>query len=98
MNKNRILQVLRMPHISEKSALAADTGNQYVFKVAPDANKLEIRKAVESVFDVKVETVRVLNVKGKVKRFGAREGRRGNWRKAYIRLQEGQEIEFAGVE
>ncbi len=98
MNKNRLLQVLRMPHISEKAALAADSSNQYVFKVAGDANKLEIRKAVESVFDVKVETVRVLNVKGKVKRFGAREGKRASWRKAYIRLQKGQEIEFAGVE
>ena len=97
MNKNRLLQVLRMPHISEKAAMAGDA-NQYVFKVASNANKLEIRKAVESVFDVKVETVRVLNVKGKTKRFGARTGKRSDWRKAYIRLQEGQEIEFAGVE
>ncbi len=98
MNQNRLLQVLRMPHVSEKSALAAENSNQYVFKVAIDATKKEIRKAVESIFDVKVEQVRVVNVKGKRKRFGMRDGKRSDWRKAYIRVQEGQEIEFAGVE
>ena len=98
MNQNRLLQVLRFPHISEKSAMAADSGNQYVFKVATDATKFEIRKAVESIFDVKVQTVRVVNVKGKSKRFGVRNGKRSDWRKAYIRLEDGQEIEFAGVE
>ncbi len=98
MNQNRLLQVLRSPHVSEKSAMAAENGNQYVFKVATDATKFEIRKAVESIFDVKVRTVRVVNVKGKAKRFGVRSGKRSDWRKAYIRLEDGHEIEFAGVE
>jgi len=98
VNQNRLLQVLRSPHVSEKSAMAAENGNQYVFKVATDATKFEIRKAVESIFDVKVRTVRVVNVKGKAKRFGVRSGKRSDWRKAYIRLEDGHEIEFAGVE
>ncbi|RUM93811.1 MAG: 50S ribosomal protein L23 [Thiothrix sp.] len=98
MNQNRLLQVLLSPHVSEKSALAADTGNQYVFRVATTATKPEIRKAVESVFEVKVQAVRVVNVKGKGKRFGARMGKRSDWRKAYIRLKPGQQIEFAGAE
>jgi large subunit ribosomal protein L23 len=98
MNQNRLLQVLLSPHVSEKSALAADAGNQYVFRVATTATKPEISKAVESAFDVKVDAVRVVNVKGKAKRFGARMGKRSDWRKAYVRLQAGQEIEFAGAE
>ncbi len=98
MNQNRMLQVLLSPHVSEKSALAADSGNQYVFRVATGATKPEIRKAVESAFDVKVDAVRVVNIKGKTKRFGSRMGKRSDWRKAYVRLQAGQEIEFAGAE
>lgn len=98
MNQDRLLQVLLSPHVSEKSALAADNGNQYVFRIATNATKLEVRRAVESAFDVKVDAVRVVNVKGKAKRFGARMGRRSDWRKAYVRLQPGQEIEFAGGE
>ncbi len=98
MNQNRLLQVLLSPHVSEKSALAADAGNQYVFRVATNATKPEIRKAIETAFDVEVEAVRVVNVKGKVKRFGARMGKRSDWRKAYVRLQPGQEIEFLGAE
>lgn len=98
MNQNRMLQVLLSPHVSEKSALAADAGNQYVFRVATGATKPEIRKAVESAFDVKVDAVRVVNIKGKAKRFGSRMGKRSDWRKAYVRLQAGQEIEFAGAE
>jgi len=98
MNQNRMLQVLLSPHVSEKSALAADAGNQYVFRVATGATKPEIRKAVESAFDVKVDAVRVVNIKGKTKRFGSRMGKRSDWRKAYVRLQAGQEIEFAGAE
>jgi len=98
MNQNRMLQVLLSPHVSEKSALAADAGNQYVFRVATSATKPEIRKAVESAFEVKVDAVRVVNIKGKTKRFGSRMGKRSDWRKAYVRLQAGQEIEFAGAE
>ncbi len=92
------MDVLRAPVVSEKAALAADDSNQYVFRVATDATKLEIKKAVEKMFDVKVERVRVLNVKGKTKRFGARLGKRSDWRKAYVRLVEGQEIEMLGAE
>ena len=98
MNEARMMDVLRAPVVSEKTALAAEGGNQYVFRVATDASKLEIRKAVEKMFDVKVEQVRVLNVKGKSKRFGARLGKRSDWRKAYVRLAEGQEIEMLGGE
>ena len=98
MNQNRSLQILLSPHVSEKSALAADAGNQYVFRVAMNATKPEIRKAVESAFDVKVDAVRVVNIKGKTKRFGTRMGKRSDWRKAYVRLTPGQEIEFVGAE
>ncbi len=97
MNQNRILQVLLSPHVSEKTALAAE-GGQHVFKVATTATKLEIKKAVESLFDVEVETVRVVNVKGKAKRFGMREGKRSDWRKAYVRLKEGQSIDLMTAE
>ncbi len=98
MNELRLMEVLKAPHVSEKAALAAESGNQYVFRVATDATKGEVRKAVEKMFDVKVEQVRVLNVKGKTKRFGARLGKRSDWRKAYVRLVEGQEIEMLGAE
>jgi len=98
VNETRLMDVLRAPVVSEKTALAADKANQYVFRVATDATKLEIKKAVEKMFDVKVEQVRVLNVKGKTKRFGARLGKRPDWRKAYVRLAEGQEIEMLGAE
>jgi len=92
------MDVLRAPHVSEKAALVADSANQYLFRVATNAAKGEIKKAVEEMFDVKVEQVRVLNVKGKSKRFGARLGKRSNWRKAYVRLAEGQEIEMLSAE
>ncbi|MCW8907061.1 MAG: 50S ribosomal protein L23 [Sedimenticola sp.] len=94
MNKERIMQVLVGPVISEKSTIAADTNRQYVFKVVPDAKKPEIKKAVEEMFDVTVENVRVVNVKGKSKRFGQIKGRRSGVRKAYIRLAEGSDIDF----
>ena len=98
MNEARIMDILRAPVVSEKTALAAENANQYVFRVAADASKQEIKKAVEKMFDVTVEQVRVLNVKGKTKRFGARLGKRSDWRKAYVRLAEGQEIEMLGGE
>jgi large subunit ribosomal protein L23 len=69
-----------------------------MFRVVPDASKLEIRKAVESLFDVKVTAVQVANVKGKVKRFGQTTGRRSNWKKAYVTLAEGSDIDFMGAE
>ena len=97
MNQERILQVLLAPHVSEKTTLAADSNGQHVFKVLKDATKTEIKQAVESLFEVKVAQVRVMNVKGKAKRFGNREGKRSDWRKAYVTLEKGQDIDFAGA-
>ena len=97
MNRERIYQVILAPHISEKSAMAAEY-NQHVFRVAVDATKFEVKKAVEAAFDVKVDRVRIANVKGKTKGQGRLQGRRSNWRKAYVSLQEGQEIELSGLE
>lgn len=97
MNEERIFQVLKAPHISEKATIIGDK-NQYVFKVEPTATKLEVRKAVEKLFDVKVKGVRVCNIKGKVKRFGRSLGKRNSLKKAYVTLQDGYEIEFMGAE
>ncbi|MCO5761802.1 MAG: 50S ribosomal protein L23 [Chromatiaceae bacterium] len=96
MNQERLLKVLLSPVISEKATLAAENNGQYAFRVVPDANKYEVGKAVEALFDVKVEQVQILNVKGKKKRFGQRFGRRKDWRKAYVRLATGQSIDFGG--
>ncbi len=96
MSKERLMNILLSPVISEKSAMAADSANQFAFKVAVDASKPEIAKAVELMFDVKVEQVRTVRVKGKQKRFGAVLGRRNSWKKAYVRLQQGHDIDFAG--
>ena len=95
MSQERILQVLLAPHISEKTTLVADANSQHVFKVLPDATKIEIKQAVEQLFEVKVTQVRVMNVKGKTKRFGQKFGKRSDWRKAYVTLAEGQDIDFA---
>ena len=92
----RLLTVLRAPHISEKSAIAAEV-NQYVFKVAIDATKAEVKAAVESVFEVSVENVRVVNMKGKTKRTRTGMGRRNDWKKAYVRIAAGQQIDFTAV-
>ena len=96
MSKERLMKILLSPVVSEKSAMAADSANQFGFKVAVDATKPEIAQAVELLFNVKVKNVRTVNVKGKQKRFGAVMGRRNNWKKAYVRLQEGHDIDFAG--
>ena len=95
MNKEDLMKVLLSPVISEKSANVADSSRQYLFQVATGANKRDIRRAVELMFDVKVERVQVLNVKGKAKRFGRTLGTRPHWKKAYVRLKEGQDIDFA---
>lgn len=94
MNNERILSVLRAPHISEKSARLAEH-NQYVFLVAPGATKAEIGAAVESLFEVKVEQVNLVNTKGKVRSFRSRTGIRQGRRKAYVRLAEGQAIDVS---
>lgn len=96
MNPERLHQILLAPVISEKSTTAADDANQVVFQVSADATKTEIRKAVETQFEVTVEAVQVMNVRGKVKRFGRTPGKRSNWKKAYVRLADGQDIDFMG--
>lgn len=98
MNHERLMTVLLEPHVSEKATLAAEQGNQVVFKVRRDATKAEIGKAVEMMFEVKVEAVQVAVAKGKTKRFGATLGRRSDWKKAYVRLAPGQTIDFLGGE
>lgn len=98
MNQERIFNVLIAPHISEKSALNAEYKNSYVFKVAIDAKKPEIKKAVESVFDVKVSKIQTSVAKGKSKRFGRTLGRRKDWKKAYVTLAEGSTIEMMSGE
>ncbi|MDE2585779.1 MAG: 50S ribosomal protein L23 [Betaproteobacteria bacterium] len=98
MNQERLLQVLLAPQISEKATFVADKNEQVIFKVAPDATKPEIKAAVELLFKVQVESVQVANVKGKEKRFGRFFGRRNNWKKAYVSLKPGQEINFAAGE
>ena len=85
--------MIRAPRVSEKTARLQEVSNQYVFEVATDATKADIKAAVEQMFDVKVEAVNVVNVKGKSKAFSNRAGRRGDWRKAYVKLAEGQSID-----
>ncbi|MCE1187353.1 50S ribosomal protein L23 [Azovibrio restrictus] len=94
MNQERLLQVLLAPQISEKATYVADKHEQVVFRVASDATKPEIKAAVELLFKVQVESVQVLNVKGKVKRFRQTTGRRKGWKKAFVCLKPGQEINF----
>jgi large subunit ribosomal protein L23 len=92
------MQVLVAPHVSEKAARASEQGNQMVFRVARDATKPEIKAAVELMFEVKVDAVQVVNVAGKAKRFGGRKGQRSDWKKAYVKLVQGQTIDFTGAE
>lgn len=98
MNQERLLKILLAPHVSEKSNRVAEQYNQVVFKVARDATKPEIKGAVELLFNVKVKGVTVANVKGKRKRFGAIYGRRSDWKKAYVCLEAGHEIDFLMAE
>jgi large subunit ribosomal protein L23 len=93
MSDLKYLSVIRAPRVSEKTARLQEVSNQYVFEVAKSATKADVKSAVEQLFNVKVEAVNVLNVKGKIKSFRSREGRRGDWRKAYVRLAEGQTID-----
>ena len=97
MNQERIFQILKSPHISEKSAVLGDSANQAVFRVATDARKPEIKAAIEQMFDVKVAAVRTVNMKGKTKRQGARRGKRSDWKKAYVSLEQGHEIDLASI-
>lgn len=92
MSNERLMTVLLAPLISEKSTTAAENHDQYAFKVATSANKNDVKQAVEMMFGVSVAKVQIANVKGKAKKFGASKGRRSDWKKAYVKLKEGQEI------
>ena len=94
MSQERLLSVLRAPHISEKATNNAEKSNTVVLKVALDANKAEIAAAVAQLFEVKVDSVRTVVVKGKTKRRGSKMGRRSDWKKAYVTLAEGQNLDF----
>jgi large subunit ribosomal protein L23 len=94
MSRERLATVLVAPHITEKTALAMQNGNQYAFKVRRDANKTEIKQAVEMMFEVKVAGVQVSNEPGKDRRFGKRLGRTQDWKKAYVKLAAGQAIDY----
>jgi len=95
---DRLMNVVLAPVVSEKSTRVADKNRQYVFRVADSATKPQVKAAIELLFKTKVQSVTVLNVKGKEKRFGRFMGRRRNWKKAYVRLAAGQEINFAATE
>ena len=97
-SQERLMKVLLAPQISEKATYVAEKNEQVIFRVVPDATKPEIKAAVEMMFKVNVDSVQVANVKGKVKRAGRFVGRRNNWKKAYVCLAAGQEINFAASE
>jgi len=98
MKQERIMKVLIAPIVSEKSTRLADENRQFVFKVVKDASKPDVRKAVELMFDVKVEAVQIANVRGKTKRFGQSIGKRSDWKKAFVTLAEGHDINFMGAD
>ena len=98
MNQERLMQVILAPQISEKATYVADKHEQVIFRVATDATKPEVKAAVELMFNVKVDNVQIANIKGKTKRFGRMMGRRKNWKKAYVSLTPGQEINFTAGE
>jgi large subunit ribosomal protein L23 len=98
MNQEHIMKVLISPVVSKKSTRLADQNRQFVFKVVKDASKPEVRKAVELMFDVKVDAVQIANVNGKIKRFGGKLGKRADWKKAFVTLAEGHDINFMGAE
>ena len=98
MSNERLYKVLLSPRMTEKSTRVGESSNQYVFKVTTDSNKKEIKDAVEKLFEVNVESVRTVIVKGKSKAFKLRTGKRNDWKKAYVRVQEGQVIDFLGGE
>ena len=98
MNEQRLYQVLIRPHVSEKTAIGAEMQGRHSFRVAGDATKLEVRRAVERIFGVDVKSVQISNVRGKTKRFGQVVGKRSGWRKATVRLAEGQDLDFMNME
>ncbi len=97
-NKERLMTVLLGPHVSEKSTTVGEKHNQIVFRVRRDSTKHEIRGAVEMMFEVSVKEVRVVNCRGKIKRFGQEWGQRNAWKKAYVTLADGDNIDFVGAD
>ena len=93
MSAVNMYEVIRAPRVSEKTARLQEVSNQYAFEVAKDATKSDIKVAIEQIFGVNVKAVNVVNVKGKSKAFKFRQGRRGDWRKAYVTLADGQSID-----
>lgn len=98
MNQERLMKVLLEPRVTEKSTQLAESNRQFTFKVRTDATRSEVKDAVELLFEVQVDSVQLLNVKGKRKRFGQRAGRRNDWKKAYVKLKEGFDIDFMGAQ
>ncbi len=98
MNNERMYQIIRFPHVSEKTARLQAESNQYVFEVSTDATKGQIKQAVEGLFEVNVENVQVVKLKGKRKSFRFRAGRQKDWKKAYVRIKAGQTIEDLNAE
>ncbi len=98
MKQERLLKILLSPHVTSKAYEAADQASHVVFKVATDAKKPEIKEAVETLFEVKIDSVKTVNVKGKARRFGRIEGRTKDWKKAYVKLAEGHDINFIDAE
>ena len=94
MNREQLMSVVLAPHVTEKTSLAMQNNNQYAFRVRREATKTDIRKAVELMFEVKVRGVQVVNEPGKMRRFGRKVGRTQDWKKAYVRLAEGQTIDY----
>jgi len=96
VNRERMLTILKAPHVTEKTAMGAHACRQYAFKVISSANKIEIREAIEQLFKVTVKSISVCNMKGKRVRFGRRLGQRKDWKKAYVTLAQDQEIDLTG--
>jgi len=94
VNREQLMTVLIAPHVTEKTSLAMQNNNQYTFRVRRDATKTDIRRAVELMFGVQVQGVQIVNEPGKVRRFGRVTGRTQDWKKAYVRLAEGQTIDY----
>lgn len=97
MNEERLLSIILAPHMSEKATLGAGKKSQYIFEVCRDANKIEVKSAIEHLFATKVDKVRIVNVTSKPRRFGKVMGKKKAWKKAYVTLLEGQQIDFAGT-
>jgi large subunit ribosomal protein L23 len=97
-HQEKLMQILLGPHVSEKATAVAESNKQIVFRVRLDATKQQVRRAVESLFEVEVTNVTIARMPGKRKRFGTRLGTRAGWKKAYVRLAAGHDIDFTGAE